>query len=304
MRFKAKISKENLSSLHNVVSSMDRVSHKAALHLSRNSFKISLIVDNPDTPQCFAELAVTHLFQDYKIDSQSDNAILFEIGLDHLSWALASGSAAESAQLKLVKRGTKPCLCFEAYTQSITAIGVTHDIPIRILPPGNLIYYVPPKSPPPHVALKLPRGKTMRSLIHKLNTFSKTMFVTAKQAGRLVFRVEHPQVTIKLYCSSLTPFYPSNLSRVTDSGNTATVKLDVKKLASILGLTYLPWDDASIFIVHNSTVLISATLPSFGGMGTDGGAVDFYLPVMLLSGDDDLDEEDECGDADGGEEEE
>ena len=309
MRFKAKISKDNLVALQSVVASLDHISHRAALHLNPDAFKISLIVDSPDMPQCFAEMNAKYLFQDYRIESQSGNAILFEIGLDLFSWALASGKSAEFAQLKLVKRGTKPYLCFEAYAQSVAAIQVQHDIPIRLMPPGNLIYHVPPAAPPPQVALKLPRGKMLRAIIQKLHSFSKTMFLTAKQAGRLVFRVDHAQVTIRSFCNNLTPYYPAHLSRENDAENSATVKLDVRKLSAVLGLGALPWDDACVYVVHNSTVLISVLLPSFGGTGTEGGgAVDFYLPVMLLSADEEgEDEEDggvDCnGDGDGGREE-
>jgi hypothetical protein len=123
------------------------------------------------------------------------------------------------------------------------------------------------------------------------------VYLTAKQTGRLVFRVEHPQLSIKTYCNNLTPFFPNSMNRENDASNLATVKLDVRKLSAILNLTSLPWDDANIYIVHNKTVLISVSLPSFGGSGAEGGAVDFYLPVLFLNGDED---EDQVADVGGG----
>lgn len=290
MRFKAEISKDNLVVLHSILASFDHISHKAALHLTPKAFKISLITDSTDAPQCFAEMDTSFLFKSYRIQSQSDNAILFEIGLDLLSWALASGKSADFACLKLVKRGTKPYLSFEAFAQSAAAMKVLHDIPIRILPPSSLVYYLPPQSPPPTVALKLPRGKMMRTIVQRLNTFSKIVYITAKQTGRLIFRVAHSQVVIKTFCNNLVPFYPSNLIQSRDSDNTATVKLDLRKLSSILNLNSLPWDDggASIYIVNNATVLIEIIISSLSGSSSHGGTLDFYLPVMMLGCDEDI----------------
>lgn len=293
MRFKAKISKENMLQLHVLLASFERISSKAALHLTPKTFKISLITESVDTPQCYAEMGTDDLFQEYKIQSQSDNAILFEIGLDLLSWALASGKAAEYGILKLVKRGTKPFLCFEACAQSAATMKVLHDIPIRILQATNIVYYLPPQVAPPTVSLKLPRGKMMRTVIEKLNKFSKNVIITARQTGRLVFRVEQSVVTIKTFFSNLTPFYPPNLDRDTDANNSATVKLDVKKLSAVLNLHLLSWDDACIFIVNNSTVLIELTMPAFGGggAGADGGSISFYIPVLLLNREDHHDQD-------------
>lgn len=290
MRLKAKMTKDNMLQLHVLLASFERISAKAALHLTPKTFKISLITESVDTPQCFAEMGTDDLFQEYKIQSQSDNAILFEIGLDLLSWALASGKAAEHGVLKLVKRGTKPFLCFEAYAQSAATMKVLHDIPIRILQATNIVYYMPPLVAPPTVSLKLPRGKMMRTVIEKLNKFSKNVVVTASQTGRLVFRVEHASVTIKTFFTNLTPFYPSNLHRDTDAKNSATIKLDVKKLSAILNLHLLSWDDACIFIVNNATVLIELAMPAFGGGvgGADGGSISFYIPVLLLNREDEL----------------
>jgi len=292
MRFKAKISKENVGVLHGVMSAFDHISHKAVLHLSPKEFKIALVTESTDAPQCYAVMSTQFLFEDYRIESQSENAILFEIGLDQLSWVLASGKVAEKAMLKLVKRGAKPCLCLEALSQSAAAMKVMHDIPIRILPTSHLVNHLPPEIPPPSVALKLPRGKMMRTIIQKLNTFSKIMFLTAKQAGRLEFRVVHAQVTIKTFYNNLVPDYTGHLTRENDSGNSASVKIDVRKLSSILSMKDLPWDDARIFIVEGTIVLIQLTLPSFeGGDGNESGTIDFYLPIMLIEDEEDLGED-------------
>jgi len=54
----------------------------------------------------------------------------------------------------------------------------------------------------------------------------------------------------------------------------------------------LPWDDARIFIVEGTIVLIQLTLPSFeGGDGNESGTIDFYLPIMLIEDEEDMGED-------------
>jgi len=276
MRFKARISQDNLLTLHTLVSSLERIGSRAAIHLCPETVKISVIFDSIDSPRCYTEIPSAALFHDYRIESQSENSILFEIGLDLLSWALASGKSADMVQLKLVKRGSKPCLCFEAQaSQSAAAVDVTHDIPIKVLRVADIAYYLPPEVPPPDVALQLPRGRLLRTIIERMAKFGQTVLLSSAQHGQLTLKVSTSAVTIKTFVSSLMPIYTDNMDRRTAHASTASVQLDLRKLSHILGLHHLPWDQAVVFLAHNVSLFLE--LPLLGS-----GSIGFYIPIVLL----------------------
>lgn len=114
---------------------MQKIGSTAAIFLNEECVRIAVITECADSSKCYSELDPKILFpDDYRIESQSCNTILFEIGLDHLSRALASGKNATQSQLKLVKRGATPCLCYEAKDFDSLAVSV-----------GNSLYGVPLK---------------------------------------------------------------------------------------------------------------------------------------------------------------
>ena len=190
---------------------------------------------------------MTGLFSDYKIESQNDNLILFEIGISQLSRALMSGKSSASILLKLAKRDNNPCLCFEIKAQdSPLMIDVAHDIPIKVLKSTDVIYYVPPTVPPPKVALDLPKTKLMKTIIDKLTKLTKSIHMKASQSGKLVFIAEHPSgAIIKTFYNSLQPRYIGELSPESSRDNEVTVKLNLKILSLVLNMHNLSVENAS-----------------------------------------------------------
>jgi hypothetical protein len=279
MRFKAKISKQNLLILHTLALSLEKIGSRAAIHLSPTALKVSVIIENIDAPRCYVEIPSAYLFSDYRIESQNENSILFEIGLDLFGWALASGKSSDFCQLKLVKRDSKPCLCLEAISsQGPTAVGVIHDIPIKLLPAGDILYYAPPDVPPPDTALQLPRGKLLRTIIERMVKFGKTMLITSSQLGQLTFRISQSTIAINTFVNNLVPVFTEGMDRGKDSNNAATVNIDIRKLACILALHHLPWDSAVIYMTHNATLFLELPLVGTGSIG-------FYIPILYLEQD-------------------
>ena len=130
MRFKARISNENVSLLFGMTSALEKIGQTTVIHLDEGYMRLAVVTESPDTPKVFAELGRDSIFEDYRIESQSDNCIFFEIELDLLSRALSSGKNAPSCYLKLVKRGARPCLCLETRAAEVE---ILHDIPIKIM---------------------------------------------------------------------------------------------------------------------------------------------------------------------------
>lgn len=247
MKFRAKLSKESVAVLHGLLSTMEKIAETAAFFLSEDSLKIALVTDSLDSPRCFAEIRTSLLFVDYKIESQTGNTILFEIGLNQFAKALASAKYAALCQLKLVKRDNKPCLCFETTAHdSVVSVNIVHDLPIRVMKVTELVNHSPPQVAPPDVALELPRGKLLKTLMEKLVRFSRHVHVTAMQSGRLIFRVDHASVVINTFYNGLTPKFVGHLRPEEHIDNQATVKLSIKKFSSVIHLASLPYSSAGL----------------------------------------------------------
>jgi hypothetical protein len=243
MKFKSRINKENLNSLHGVIVALQRVGEKAVLFLSEDKIRIAVINENIDSPKTYSELVTNVLFSDYNIQSLSSNFILIELELEHFSKALASGKNAPQCQLKLVKRNSCPFLCFETKSITTLTMDVSHDIPIRIHRSDDINYYLPPAVPSPNVALELPRGKLMKVVLEKMCKLSKNVYITAHQSGRLNFRVDDTSATINTFFNHLQPDW-GVLDQIEDIQNKATVKVDIRKISSVLNIHSLAWDNA------------------------------------------------------------
>lgn len=247
MKFRAKISKELLLVFHGVISTQEKLGEKAAILLTEDTVRISVISESIETPRCYSELKSSILFFEYKVESQSANTVLFEIGLSQLSKALASGKYSSQCQLKLVKRDNKACLCVETKAiESIMSVDVLHDIPIRVLKPTEVIYYMPPDIPAPKVALDLPKNKLMKTIVDKMLKFSKHVQITVYQSGRMVLKAEHSSAIIRTFYNGLQPRYVGAMSPDRDIDNHATVRLNLRKLSIVLNLNNLLYDTASL----------------------------------------------------------
>ena len=274
MRFKANINNENLGLLFGVISALERIGQTTAMYLDQEFLRLVVITESPDTPKVYAELRADAVFQDYRIESQSDNTIFFEIELDLLSRALSSGKNAPHCYLKLVKRGLRPCLCLE--TRALE-VDVVHDIPIKIMRASEIVYYRPPEVPPPTVALDLPRGKLMKTIVDRMGKIARRVHIVVEQAGRIVFTVVHSEAIIKTHYAGLQPRFDT-LDRSSDAYNKAAVQLDIRKLSAILNLHSMSWESSSIYIVDNLALVLNVILSP-----PDAGTVTFFVPVITMS---------------------
>ena len=94
-------------------------------------------------------------------------------------------------------------------------------------------------------------------------------------------RVEDSMIAVQTYLSPLDPIdltdeeqNPS--SDDADVDNEARVKVDIRKLSSVINLQNLPWDNASIYLSENAALLIEVRV----GIGA---VVRFHVPVIEIN---------------------
>lgn len=130
MRFKCSVNKTNLQILINILTSLSRITVKAAVNLSPTHMRIASIT-NQDISKCYTEINIQSFYLDYIIESLNNNNLLFEINLSNFIHALSSGKDTNVIVMKLVKRNQLPCLCIEMTSNNNIDIDITHDIPIE-----------------------------------------------------------------------------------------------------------------------------------------------------------------------------
>ena len=276
MRFKARIVTENLNILIGVSQACEKIGKRACIFLDQWHMRVAVIEESIDAPKVFVELSQETVFSEYRIESQSQNQIMFEIELDLLSRALSSGKNAPMCDLKLVKRGLLPHLCLDCKALDVA---VQHDIPIRVMKASTIVYYQPPDVNPPQVALELPRGRLLRTILDKMSKLTKVVNITAEQTGRLIFSIDHSSAgaTIKTYYTKLHPRFEGHLDEAVDGSNIASVKVDIRKLTHALNMRILNYESACVCVTDNDALVLYVTLSP-----QQAGHVSYFIPVIVM----------------------
>eukprot|EP00968_Pinguiococcus_pyrenoidosus_P023369 scaffold3726_cov270-Pinguiococcus_pyrenoidosus.AAC.9 len=274
MRFKAVLYQEKLMVAEGVIQALEKAgggtTPTVLLHLSEEGLKLALPTNKSEDAQVFAELQQDVLFSEYRIESQSENCILLEAGLANLGRALRSGRTAPLCQLKLTKRGGQPCLCLE--TRALE-VDVTHDIPVKVLKASEIEAYAPPEVPSPTVQLELMQSRQLRTIVDRLKVFDKYLYIDSSMAGNMTLRVQSGEVTVKTFFPNLTPRF-DGMDEDAAIDNEVTVRVDGKKLASVLAFYALSCECAIACFVEGYTFIIHVFLAP-----RSVGTLTYYLPI-------------------------
>ena len=127
----------------------------------------------------------------------------------------------------------------------------------------------------PTVALDLPRGKFMKTIVDRMAKLSKHVTIHAEQTGRMIFGVDHSTARIKTYYAGLTPRW-DNLNQQVDHRNKAVVKLDIRRFSAVLNIHSMNWESSSIYIVDNQALILNVILSPH-----EAGTVTYYVPVIM-----------------------
>ena len=247
MRFKAKLMNDQLALLHAVISPISKLQdanrHYAVLYLDRDYVRISCKTSESGIT-CFAELGVSSLFVEHRIESAADNVIVCQVDLVSFRLALQSvvgggggfnkqqqkdGSSSSSNNnsnnnssstilnslqhdvviLKLAKRNRLPCLCLEGrHAQSDLAnhdVEIHQAIPVIILRRAEMQNHLPPQINIPQVQLELPIDRPIRPVIDKLKAIGPHVFVEGNMKGDLTIRLDHDGASMACFYNNLIP---------------------------------------------------------------------------------------------------
>jgi len=294
----------------------------SVVHFDQKHIRISTRGSHGDADgiSCFVELACDIIFLEHRIESASDNTILFEIDLAHLRTALQSvlsslrgksalpslhNSSLEDADdgpamgqlqstvvvMKLAKRCGLPCLCLDCCGGSIE---VHHALPVKVMRVAEMQYHLPPRIQNPDVQLELPLDRPIRTVVERLRTLSPFIYIEGRMTGELCLSIDGDGVSIRTYYNRLVPRFEEckaskehteNEEGEDDTSARCVLKVDSKKLLSSLQWqSTLPLgravNSAILCMVENEMLVLHVLLNP-----RSLGFFTYYVPVNFISAD-------------------
>lgn len=303
MRFKAKLTPEQLTALYQCVVPLSKIASSSSIESSSSWMKNSGIVAldstvlrisckgktmDVDGISCFAELkAQGGIFSEHRIESAAaNNQIVMEMDLHQLKSALQSILPSEKSSssfdfstqsqpqqitvIKLAKRNNTPCLCIEA----LSGVQIHHAVPCRVCPAEDLALYLPPRLPAPQVQLELPTHLQLKSIVDRLVHMSPQVQVQGHNLkGEMVLHVETDGASSKTLLQGLKG-RPEDCQE--GSNNEAICKVDTKKFNSCL-----PTGAKAVFsshllcLIENEALVLHCSSPHLG-------FCTYYVPVHFM----------------------
>ncbi|ORY30828.1 checkpoint protein Hus1/Mec3 [Naematelia encephala] len=310
MRFRTKIS--NVPLLHKIIRSLAALARTCVIRLSPE--KVHFIVpgnEGRDGVQVWSQVLVPTLFEEFRIESNSNNEIWLEVHLDALLKVLRSadssaGSTGEAGRynstalsdatvlLKLNKRDNQPIWGFEirGRSQNDRPMSIAHEINVRVLSAKRQAELNEPLCPPPDIHLVLPNLTELRNIVSRLSHIADDLKISANHEGTMEFGVKSTRVDLTTSWKNLeiptanvnsedehVSQKDKHLSPPSDKLFSATVS--IRGLQKFL-TSHLVGGTAIACICEDHCVIAYVYI---GEMDQSGGVLTFFIPAKI-SGDD------------------
>lgn len=268
MRFKATIT--NSACLANVLQVLEKLGQTCMVHFQSKIVGFYLTTQFSSSGQCFVELAVPSFFEEYRIESRSNNEIPMLINIPNLVRALRSSERAHKTIIKLTKKNERAFLTFEI-TENVS---ITQDVPISLQNVKVLSEYQEPELPEPEVQIRMPPLGNLKTVVDRMKAVNDELTIEASSLGRMVFKVETDLVTIRTHYKDLA-IKPADAEAKDSESATASAKMAIKKFSKILNCRTLSASYALGCIVESKAFVLYVKLHQ------DQGHLTYYIPLIL-----------------------
>lgn len=201
-----------------------------------------------------------------EVESNAANQIGFELQLDQLERAVRSIQLAHKSSIKLTKIGQLACLELGGMIRQgkeQVETKVTQRVPVQILAPQQLAFYVEPHLGEPDVILELPKPQTqLKSVVERLKSISDRIELSSAQAGRFQLSCATDMCNVSVEFKNLKAANVNAEFRPADDA-TATVLVLARNLAKVMSASVLSFGNGGFyaFFKHNHGCVIHATAP-------------------------------------------
>ncbi|KAI9355022.1 checkpoint protein Hus1/Mec3 [Zopfochytrium polystomum] len=202
MKFRTKI--VNPSILFKIGQALEKVHKTWVLKLGPD--RIQFIIANPDQGlQTYSQINLSHVFDEYRIESLNQNQILLEVPGEHWVRSLRSAQQTSDTMMKLTKKNGLPILSLSITTNSRTgkSMYLIQDIPVRVLTQDQAQDLREPKVPEPEVNIIMPSLLSVRNIVDRMKALSNDLTVSANNSGEFTLRAETDLVSVETFYKDL-----------------------------------------------------------------------------------------------------
>eukprot|EP01132_Coremiostelium_polycephalum_P003164 gene3164-3962_t len=250
-----------------------KINTECICHLSPKKIRFIIQGDLEDGMQVWCELMADAFFENYLIESISNNEIQFQIQLELLRRVLQSGINSNDIVVRLVKKGNLPFLHF-IIKNTTTTVVLFQDVPIVLLTAQQLAQITEPILPDPQVHILMPPLKNVQNVIEKMRNLSEALNIRVSMNNQLTLSVETSNGSISTFYKGLEhPHFEGRPKSDGPSELSATVTVDIKKFAKVLYVHQLAPDEVVCCLYEGRSLILHVILQDI--------CLTYYLPVII-----------------------
>lgn len=239
MRFRTTL--VDINTLVRIVQTIQKVSPRCIIRLEPDDVRF-ICTAEADGVQIWSQLKVSSFFGEYRVESNFNNQINFEVATDMLLRALKSASNAVDVLMRLAKRGKDPLLSFAIANASHSGsrLEIVQDVLIQVYRPAESMRIKEPLCPEPDVHIFLPKLYKVRTVAERMKAVSSHIYISANRSEEFIMSVAQTEINMettwrKCGHPSINDSQAVARSANADPREHFRVKLDAKCLLKFLG---------------------------------------------------------------------
>ncbi|KAJ4482252.1 checkpoint protein Hus1/Mec3 [Lentinula aciculospora] len=300
MRFRAGI--ENVTTFFRIMQSVEKLQKKCIIKFTEENMHVICNSDaNEGGIQVWSQIKIDSIFNNYRIQSNSNNEITVNLTCEAIMGALrsvstssgvsnsASGSSYETDEVivKLAKKNDQAVLNFEitGTTAGGRKVKIGHDVRIEVMKPVDVARLSEPMCPEPDIHVLLPSLQKMRTIVERLRTQSDLLAVRASHNGCLRLSINTESVKVDTDWKDCT--IPQMMKEGASQDSADEPPPDPEQLFSVLVSVKSFLKFLSSHVVSTTTIACVCQnhclilYVYIGDVADAGGVLTFYIPAII-----------------------
>ena len=214
MRFKANIKGPQV--LMPMLTALSHMSKDCLIVLCPEQWKFMInekYVNTTSHPQCYASTPIADVFENYKLESKSNNEILLQVNIPNLLAAFRSVCEFHGTHviLRLTKKSQSPMLSFEMWEddEQEMRINVIQDVSVKPIQHSKFYLYEEPSLSAYHASSKMPPLRSFKTVIDRMRIINSgghgkqgTLFIN-NHDGKLMLQIGTDHCALKTIYQNL-----------------------------------------------------------------------------------------------------
>ncbi|KAF8638968.1 hypothetical protein AX17_001829 [Amanita inopinata Kibby_2008] len=287
MRFRAFI--DDVQTFFKIVQSTEKLQKKCIVKFTEEDMHI---ICNSETNegglQVWSKVKVDTIFSNYRIQSNSENAITLTLSPEALLAALrsavtpsnsSSGYETEEVVVKLAKKNDQAVLSFEITELSRAGLRmrVTQDVRIEVMKPVEVEKLEEPRVPEPDVHILLPPLNKLRIIVERLRPMANVLAIRANNNKKLQLSIHTESVKVDTDWNNCVNPQVQHQEKERDPDEIYEVCLSLKGFLRFLS-SHVVSTTTIACVCHHYCVILYVYI---GDVADARGVLTFYIPAII-----------------------